>query len=331
MSNLLIILCPPRSFSSVVSTMIGQHPELYGFPELHLFTDETVGDMLKGKESKGKPAPAGLVRVLAQEMYGVQTTRTTLAAVEWIREHQSWTTKAVMDHLLDLIHPRIGVEKSPGTSRKARYLDRCHTGYPDAYYLHLTRHPVSTRDSISEYFDFKAMKKSRRHGGADQAESQRVEAKAAVDALLVWYRIHGNILRFTNGLPAGQLMRIKGEDILSEPDVYLPQVAAWMGVSTAPEAIEKMKHPEDSPYAYTGPAPVYGGNDPKFMNNPRLRQGRIREPSLEGFLGEHEWHYAKDALRESLAAMVEEDGGTVPTDQEFLDEIMAMSHLMGYR
>jgi hypothetical protein len=32
----MLILCPPRSFSSVVSAMIGQHPQLYGFPELNL-------------------------------------------------------------------------------------------------------------------------------------------------------------------------------------------------------------------------------------------------------------------------------------------------------
>ena len=51
MKDPLIILSPPRSFSSVISTMIGQHPQIYGFPELHLFSGETLGDILE-REAK---------------------------------------------------------------------------------------------------------------------------------------------------------------------------------------------------------------------------------------------------------------------------------------
>lgn len=331
MAELLIILCPPRSFSSVVSTMIGQHPELYGFPELHLFSDDTVNDVLEGQEKRGKPAPAGLVRVLAQELYGAQTTRTTLAAIDWIRERRAWSTKAMFDHLIEMIHPRIGVEKSPGTSSKPRFLERAHSSYPDAYFLHLTRHPISARGSIEEFFGAKITKQSRRTGKEDMATEKRASARASMDSLLVWYRMHANILRFSNGLPAGQFMRIKGEDVLSEPDVYLPQIADWMGLSTAPEAIERMKHPEDSPYAYTGPSPVYGGNDPKFMRNPRLRPGRVREPSLKKYVAENAWSFATPEFKDSLRAMLEENGTPLVTDQEFMNDITEIAHIMGYQ
>src|SRR5579862_6331286 len=43
----VLLLCPPRSFSSVVGAMLGQHPELYGFPELSLFAADTLADLVE--------------------------------------------------------------------------------------------------------------------------------------------------------------------------------------------------------------------------------------------------------------------------------------------
>jgi len=58
----LILLCPPRSFSTVVCAMLGQHPELYGFPELNLFVVDTVKELLELDGSYS----AGVVRVLEE-------------------------------------------------------------------------------------------------------------------------------------------------------------------------------------------------------------------------------------------------------------------------
>ena len=48
-------------------------------------------------------------------------------------------------------------------------------------------------------------------------------------------------------------MRVRGEDLLGEPDTYLRKIAEWLGLRTDEEAIEAMKHPEQSPYACIGP------------------------------------------------------------------------------
>jgi hypothetical protein len=34
--DLVFLLAPPRSFTTVVSSMLGQHPQLYGLPEMLL-------------------------------------------------------------------------------------------------------------------------------------------------------------------------------------------------------------------------------------------------------------------------------------------------------
>src|SRR5262249_46194462 len=43
----VFILCPIRSFSSVACAMLGQHPELYAFPELRLFNADTVEGVMR--------------------------------------------------------------------------------------------------------------------------------------------------------------------------------------------------------------------------------------------------------------------------------------------
>lgn len=296
--------------------MIGEHPQLYGFPELHLFVGSTVEEIIQREARRGYAAPPGLARLLAQEHDGIQTTKTVTKAIAWFRERRHWPTKKLLDYLLELVSPKIAVEKSPVTASKTQYLERAYSWFPKAYYLHLTRHPVSAKKSIQEFYDLKQMKKKMQSGAL----------KYMVNGMLVWYDMHRKIIDFTNTLPAGQVMRVKGEDILSEPDRYLPQLAAWLGLSTEPEAIEAMKHPENSPYAHFGPNPARGGNDGKFMSSPRLRAGRVKEPSLKSYFENEPWEWADDELKGLLQGV----GLEFASADEVAEEVTKLANLMGY-
>jgi hypothetical protein len=319
MSKLLIMLSPPRSFSSVVSTMIGEHPELYGFPELHVFVGDTVQDVIDFEKSWNKrhaAGPPGLLRTLAQIHDRGQTNGAAFRAIAWLNDRRNWSVKALMDYLLEAVSPKFGVEKSPVTTHKAIYLERAYACYPEAYYLHLTRHPVSTRSSWEEFMENKA----KRRKGQQQSEH--------MDRFIRWHHMHTNILRFTSTLPLGQTLRLKGEDLLSEPDVYLPQIAEWLGIRTDREAIEAMKHPENSPYARVGPDVARGGNDPKFMRSPKLRAGPVKEPSLEEFLKENcpRWFPAEGTLSQAA----NRSGLKIADHEKIADEIFELAHLFGY-
>src|SRR5438105_3191953 len=66
MADPLFILAPPRSFSSVLCAMLGQHPQMHGLPETHLFVDETI-ERWWGRSSHAKyPMADGLLRSVAQ-------------------------------------------------------------------------------------------------------------------------------------------------------------------------------------------------------------------------------------------------------------------------
>ncbi|HEY9878341.1 MAG TPA: sulfotransferase [Leptolyngbyaceae cyanobacterium] len=314
----LIILCPPRSFSSVVSTIIGEHPQLYGFPELHIFAGDTVEEVIQREAKANNPAPAGLLRTLAQEHDGIQSSHAILRAIAWLYERRDWSTKTLFDYLLDLVSPRIGVEKSPNTARNRRFLERAYTMYPNAYFLHLTRHPVSARKSIQEFWEHKQSTRS----------TPSSSLKTLLDSLLLWHQMHINIMDFTRTLPVGQTMRIKGEDLLSYPQVYLPQITEWMGIRSDEKAIAAMMHPENSPYACVGPSPARGGNDPKFMRSPKMRHGKVKEPSLQQF-------FEQNLDLQWVAAEVQDDLAET-TDfpalgQDLVQKVTQLAHVMGYQ
>ena len=265
--TLLLLLCPPRSFSSVVCTMLGQHPEMYGFPELRLFVADTVDGILHyfetQKESFGLPTAVapGLLRALAELHFGGQSPEAVAQAHAWLLARGNWSVGAVFDSLLERIRPRIGVEKSPPTARWPEFLNRAGALYPHARFLHLTRHPVTTQRSMLEHWQARFAK----------VHPDWALKEGAAYCAGAWQATHQTVLDFTRALPADQTMRVRGEDLLSDPDTHLTRIAAWLGVRTDADAIEAMKHPERSPYASRGPASARNGNDPKFLQDPHLR------------------------------------------------------------
>ena len=281
----LIILCPMRSFSSVVCGMLGQHPETYSFPELNLFITDSVKELLLLNTNKGKSKSIhGLVRTLAQLHDGVQTATSVVEARSWLHKRLDWSTKKLFDYIIEQVNPKIGIDKSPVTVMKPEFIERAYAMFPNANFLHLTRHPITTGSSIQEWVEIVAQKLQR-------------DSSKKLDPARLWLYTHSNIINFTKTLPVGQSMQIKGEDILSDPDLYLPQIAEWLGLRTDKEAIALMKHPENSPYACIGPSGARGGNDPKFLENPHLRSGKVSEPPLRGAL---EWTLNKESSQKIL-------------------------------
>lgn len=297
--------------------MIGEHPEIYGFPELHLFVGDTVRDIIdfeRGSNKHHAAGPPGLLRTLAQLHDGLQSNATIFRAIGWLNDRRDWTVKRLTDYLLEAVAPRMGLEKSPIITSKPAFLERAYATCPDAFFLHLTRHPVGTRASWKEFVRAKP--------------SGQTAFDGQLDGLIGWHQTHTNIMRLTASLPAGQTMRVKGEDLLSEPDKYLPQIAEWLGLRTDARAIEAMKHPENSPYACAGPDVARGGNDPKFMRSPKLREGRVREASLAGFLaqGMPEWIPAQSQFSEAARR----SGMRVAAPERIAGEISELSHCLGY-
>lgn len=274
MSEPIFVLAPPRSFSSVFAAMLGQHPEAYGLPELHLFVGDTVRDLFVLYKVAGPRRQDGLLRVIAELFLKGQNPKSVQLAKQWLITHTDTPTAEVFQKIIDKAAPKRVVEKSVTTVWRPNHLERLGKNFPGARFIHLTRHPRAQGQSMIEVVE------------KDRAIRKEVMdfsvAPPVVDPQVLWYRIHSQIVDFLADVPPEQQLRVRGEDVLVEPDQELRRIADWLGLRTDDEAIEEMKHPERSPYSKLGPPNAPFGSDPKFIKEPALRPARARTESLEG-------------------------------------------------
>ncbi len=274
----LFILCPPRSYSSIVCGMLGQHPQCYGLPELNLFLADTIGEIWYGSTFFRSSGFHGICRTLAQLHSGEQTEEAVILAKEWITARPSWPVRRLFDHIQELVGDRILIDKSPSTLFRRDHLERLLRVYPNANILHLIRHPRGMGESL---ITLRKTDKSLKFFDQLVTDAQRLDPER------MWRNSHEMAVALTDPLPLGQCMRVKGELMMSQLDVFLPQLCEWLGIRSDAEAIAAMMHPEDSPYARLGPANAPGGNDPNFLQDPKVdmaRLARLKEPSLVGEL-----------------------------------------------
>lgn len=273
MPDPLFIIAPPRSYTSVIGGMIGQHPQIYGLPEVNLSHGDTLGEMWDSVTAAMNFGTSGLLRLLAFVHENVQTEDSVLRARQWIMRRKHWTGKQVFAYIQEAVgEDKILVDKSPRNTMNLDHLKRLLQIFPRASFLHLTRHPLTTGKSTIELI--------KSYGDKDPSERS---AHFSPDR--VWLRSQTNILKFSEDLSTGQYMRIKGEMLLSNPHFYLAQVCDWLGIDQGAEAIERMLHPETSPFACIGPDSAPFGNDPNFLASPALdleRLAKIKEPTLYG-------------------------------------------------
>ena len=257
----VFILAPPRSFTSLVSTMLGQHPRMYGFPELNLFMAETLDEFWRGVDNDGGRKSTfwpvmrhGLLRTVAQLYAGEQTIDGVALAYRWIRVRARHSTGEVFQELLTKIDPLIAVEKSPGYLRRRLYLDRLLEAAPQARFIHLLRHPRGQCASVLKARGGKLMLMML--NAIDQSGGM-----AVIEPQILWHDANVLVMEFLNELPREQWLRVQGERVLADPDTELTRICQWLGLPCGPRDLAAMKTPEQSPYAHVGPINARLGND----------------------------------------------------------------------
>lgn len=287
----VFVLSPPRSCSSVIVAMLGQHPELYGFPELRLLHRTGVRDLLADRAGPlGPTYAAGLLRTLAQLHEGAQTAGAVARAWGWLQEHADWRPVDVLDHVLAAVDPLVGVEKTPETSRSLATLAAMAESYPRARFLHLVRHPAESVTSMIAAWE-------------DQADWRVPRERRVRRCARMWIEQHRNVLELADRIGPDRIVRVRAEDLVNGPGDSLPPLCAWIGIAAGAEVIAAMSRPEESPYAAPGPPGASGGLDPNFLLDPVRRTVAVPD----------DLHFLTDALPLSEAV-----------------EIAELAHLFGY-
>ena len=204
--------------------------------------------------------------------FGEQTEESIAAAQDWLTEIAEMTTAELFRTLAEWVGDRALVDRCSLLSYDVGALKRTVHEFPDAYFLHLTRHPASTMESL--------VRLRRKH----PVESMGLRWRTAnsPDPDRAWLQPHLAILEALADVPVKRRMRLQGESLLENPALYLSQIAEWLGKRTDAEAVTAMMHPENSPFAQYGPSNARYGNDPNFLEDPSFRRPPQRADALEG-------------------------------------------------
>lgn len=285
----VFLLCPARSCSTVCVAVLAGHPDIYGFPELMAFADQsqprTVAALL-GEPATDPPPPAwrvrawlaGPLRSLAEVHEHNQDRQALGRAYRWLEARRDWATTDLMDYLMAAVAPRVPLEKSPETVSSDATLAACLASYPRARFIHLTRHPVSSQASMHRHWA---------QYGLDVSQAVLVAQSASA-----WYLSHLRISRLLSTLPGEQWIRVRAEDLVNEPAVHLPRILRWLGLACTPEIISGMCQTQDWIYARHAHRGLAGG-DPNFMKSPALRGVTLPE----GITFDPSWGLPAEACR----------------------------------
>jgi len=287
----VFLLAPPRSFTSVLTSMLGQHADLYALPETNLFVTYELWQWWRIHGRGERPAGHGLLRAVAEVVFGEQTIHTVVLARRWLRQRLSWPSAAVFAVLCARLLPSRVVEKSPWTAFRPHYLQHLLACHPDASFLHVVRHPCTQGASQLRLWQEIEVPRAQidfwvDHGG---------------DPEHLWWRAHSNILQFLEKVSPSRQLRLRGEDALADIDGTLQDVCRWLGIAADPAAIDSMKHPERSPFAFPGPPGAALGLDPGFLADPvfRPRAAPAKQlPSLNDVVPWDERRTLKPEVRE---------------------------------
>ena len=260
----LIILTCMRSYSSLVSSMLGQHSGLFALPEINPFVETTIGRFIDQALVIRPRTLDGIYRAVAQIEFGNQSDVAIEKAKAWMAERRDWLITQVMDHIAERCAPRRVIDKSPSTVLWDEALDRAITLCPDAYFLHLYRHPWATTRSIAKITKY----------GSGTSRASRKDPETS------WYNSNHRIMKASTRIAPGRFMSVRGEDVLRDPEIYLPQICEWLGLETSADDLAAMMHPERSVFACLGPASAPFGNDPNFLRDPVYAKREIPEQSL---------------------------------------------------
>jgi hypothetical protein len=131
--------------------MLGQHPQMYGLPETHLLSAETMVEWWNLCSQATFNMDHGLLRVVAELYFCEQTEYTVKRALGWLRRRSHLTTGAILELLAEKVYPRILVDKGPSIVYRPEFLQRAYQIFPQAKFIHLVRHPRGHGKSVMKY------------------------------------------------------------------------------------------------------------------------------------------------------------------------------------
>lgn len=302
----VFILSSPRSFTSVVSGMIGMHPKLYSIPELHLLEKERLDDLISYFISERQEKKLhGLRRLISQLIIGEQTLDGVHMADRWLERRMSMSTGNLYRELIQMTGQLGFVDKSPAYSLSAETLKRLNETFPKSKFIHLVRHPIGQGLSMAKLLPAALTSRQRmaemrgryrekingipqlardlifiRNSDSDKESDEEYKETIVMDFQYLWLRMQMRIIKFLNEIDKSRVMTLRGEDFLRDPIKTMENISDFAEIPWSEGYSELILHPENSPYACLGPQGAQFGNDVNYLQKPGYSKREFKIPDF---------------------------------------------------
>jgi amino acid adenylation domain-containing protein len=222
----VIILCPPRSGSTLLRVMLAGHPDLFAPPELELMTFTTLDERRAAFSGRHSFWLQGTIRAI-MEIKGCDA-ETAKRIMDQCEERQL-TTWEFYSKMQEWIGAKTLVEKTTSYALDLQVLRRAETYFDNPLYIHLLRHP---RGMIRSFQGAKLEQLFRREHPFSPREL----------AELIWLVSHQNILEFLKEVPKERWRQVKFEDLVSQPRATVEDVCDFLGLGFHPDMLQPYEH-----------------------------------------------------------------------------------------
>jgi len=272
----LVILSPGRSYSTVISAILGQHPDIYALPETCLFARDTMAEYLRDRGAV--VFGHGLVRAVRRLLISCYDDDQALSmARSWVLRQGQRSTLEVFDRLRAAIAGSFVIEKSPLYSARLEHLERLRRFFGDtARYIHLVRSPHGYGASLLKTLaDFSAAVSAPvvQHAMDDPDSLYfgiRSSGRAELDPQFVWLRRHRLIRSFLATIDPARWRVVRSEIFLRNVPTSVRELCDWLSLPWAPAVDSEVLRPDLWEYSRVENG-VRPGGDREFFRNPILR------------------------------------------------------------
>lgn len=269
----VLILASRGARGSLLSALLGGHPDLYGAQHLNVLAFETAYQHQKYSVVPRDSGLHGLLRFLAQELVGEQSLQAVQAARRWLGHRVEHTAVEIYTEIRSLIRPRRLVDYSPLCALTPQALRRTVEAVPNAALIHLVAGPEHQARTLGPgvWQSINASMGYWKDRGLNHASMDVFEigdhlidwssTPAVFDTQFCWYRTQNAIASLSEELPFEQLIRVHTEDLLSDPADTLAQVLSFLNLECSTDMIDAICANTEKLYTDVGPFDAASGVD----------------------------------------------------------------------
>ncbi|MGQ0722519.1 MAG: SDR family NAD(P)-dependent oxidoreductase [Candidatus Eiseniibacteriota bacterium] len=208
--GVVLVLCTPRSGSTLFRLMLSGHPQLFCPPELWLLGHATLSEW--SRDPFSVVYRDGLVRAFAGLDGGREPAPQELVE-ELVR--RGMPVADVYRMLRERSGGRMLIDKTPGYVLDRAALAQAERVFHEARYVHLVRHPLASIESFV---------RSR----FDRFLEERGDPREIAER--TWADGNGNALEFRAALPPGRHLLVRYEALVRTPVAVMQEVCAFLDV-----------------------------------------------------------------------------------------------------